>query len=95
MRALTFCWSFRGSVQDLARYTVDPHLVCKITTITSNEAITPADAQITGNLTANLRAERLGSGTGRLYTLTVQCTDVSGNSATQPVTVTVPHDQGQ
>jgi len=75
--------------------TCDAHPVCKITQIASNEAITSADAQITGNLTANLRAERLGSGTGRIYTLTVQCTDASGNSATQPVTVTVPHDRGK
>jgi hypothetical protein len=75
--------------------TCDPKPVCKITQITSNEAITSADAQITGNLTANLRAQRLGSGTGRIYTLTVQCTDASGNSSTAGATVSVPHDQGK
>lgn len=75
--------------------TCDSNPVCRITQITSNEPITATDAQITGNLTANLRAERLGSGTGRTYTLTVQCTDASGNSSTAGVTVSVPHDQGK
>jgi len=28
------------------------------------------------------------------YTITVQCTDASGNVAMKTVTVTVPHDQG-
>jgi len=81
----------RVSVSDAD--TCDPHPVCKITKITSNEAITSADAQITGNLTANLRAQRLGSGMGRIYTLTVQCTDASGNSSTAGAAVSVPHDQ--
>src|SRR5262249_3785696 len=74
--------------------------VCKITTISSNEPIdglgdgdTAPDWQITGNLTANLRAERSGTGTGRVYTLTVQCTDHANNSATATTTVQVPHDQ--
>ena len=50
-------------------------------------------AAITGALTANLRAERAGPGDGRVYTLTVQCTDQSHNSATATTTVQVPHDQ--
>jgi hypothetical protein len=72
----------------------DPSPVCKITGITSNESISSSDAQITGNLTASLRAERLGSGTGRTYTLAIQCTDASSNSSAANGTVTVPHDQG-
>jgi hypothetical protein len=72
----------------------DPSPICKITGITSNESISSSDAQITGNLTASLLAERLGSGTGRVYTLTIQCTDASGNSSTANATVSVPHDQG-
>ena len=36
-----------------------------------------------------------GLETERLYMLTVHCTDASGDSATQPVTVTVSHDQGR
>jgi 6-phosphogluconolactonase len=41
-----------------------------------------------------LRAERLGNGTGRIYTVTVRCKDARGNSATQNTAVIVPHDQG-
>ena len=36
----------------------------------------------TGDLSVDLRAERSGKGTGRVYTITVECTDASDNSAT-------------
>jgi uncharacterized repeat protein (TIGR01451 family) len=75
---------------------------CKITSVSSNEPVNGTgngdkepDWQITGNLTVNLRAERAGSGNGRVYTVTVACTDASGNRSTKPVVVTVPHDQGK
>ena len=48
------------------------------------------DWQVTGPLSANLRAQRLGSGAGRFYTITVRCTDSAGNSATSVATVFVP-----
>ncbi len=74
---------------------------CLIVSITSSEPVlgagsgkTSPDWQITGKLTANLRAERSGLGDGRTYTLTVRCTDASGNSATKATTVQVTHDQG-
>jgi hypothetical protein len=41
-------------------------------------------------LTLNLRAERSNRGTGRIYTITVVCTDPAGNQSTKVVTVTVP-----
>jgi hypothetical protein len=41
-----------------------------------------------------LRAERLGSGTGRVYTIAASASDFAGNSATSSATCTVPHDQG-
>jgi hypothetical protein len=41
-----------------------------------------------------LRAERLGSGTGRIYTITITGTNAAGTT-TQSVIVLVPHDQGQ
>jgi sugar lactone lactonase YvrE len=76
---------------------------CKIITVSSNEpenglgdGDTAPDWGITGNLTVNLRAERSGTGSGRVYTITVRCTDASGNnSTTKTVAVTVPHDQGK
>ncbi len=40
-----------------------------------------------------LRAERQGSGNGRIYTITYQAEDASGNSGQQDATVTVPHDR--
>jgi hypothetical protein len=71
----------------------DPNPVCKIVKITSNEPIAASDAQVTGAFTANLSADRLGSGSGRIYTLAVQCTDAAGNVSTANTTVSVPHDK--
>jgi len=69
---------------------------CTIASITSNESVngqgdgnTAADSQITGPLTATVRAERSGGGSGRVYTLSVRCTDPSGNASTGTTTVAV------
>jgi hypothetical protein len=40
-----------------------------------------------------LRAERRGSGSGRIYSITITCTNAAG-AASQTITVLVPHDQG-
>jgi hypothetical protein len=42
-----------------------------------------------------LRAERSGSGSGRVYTITVISNDSAGNSSTRTTTVTVPKSQGK
>jgi 6-phosphogluconolactonase (cycloisomerase 2 family) len=43
-----------------------------------------------------LQAERLGTGDGRIYTITITCTnDTNKLSSTKTVTVLVPHDQGK
>jgi len=42
-----------------------------------------------------LRAERLGTGAGRTYTLTYEGRDLAGNTATCAPTVTVAHDRGR
>jgi hypothetical protein len=75
---------------------------CRIVSVTSNEPIngpgdgnTDPDYQITGDLTLNLRAERSGMGNGRTYTIGVACADASGNSSTQAIAVTVPHDKSK
>ena len=69
---------------------------CKIISVSSNEPVDgDGDWVITGELTLGLRAERLGTGTGRTYTITVQCRDDSGNTSTKTIAVTVPHDQGK
>jgi hypothetical protein len=72
--------------------------VCTIAAVRSNEPMngtgdgdmTP-DWEVTGDLTVNLRAERAGTGNGRVYTMTVGCTDASAQRAAKNVTVTVPH----
>jgi hypothetical protein len=48
--------------------------------------------QITGDLTANFLAAHSGDGSGRVYTIVVQCTDASNNAAKGSVDVRVPHD---
>ena len=72
---------------------------CKITSVASNEPVnglgdgdTAPDWLITGNLTVNLRSERSGKGSGRIYTITTTCTDASNNSSTKTASVRVPHN---
>ena len=71
----------------------DPAPGCRITGVTSNEATDGTAWQVTGPLSVDLRAERSGFGTGRIYTLTVTCTNSSELASTGTVQVTVPHDQ--
>lgn len=52
--------------------------------------ITPTAA---GGYTVQLRADRLGKDTDRVYTLTATANDLAGNTATATATCTVPHDQ--
>ena len=80
----------------------DPAPVCRIVNVTSNEPIngpgdgnTKPDWQIVDDLTLNLRAERSGIDANRVYTIHVECTDASANTASAAVEVTVPHDQGK
>lgn len=56
------------------------------------DEVEQVDWEITGSLAANLRAQRLGLGFGRFYTITVRCTDEAGNSSVGITTVYVPHD---
>ncbi len=74
----------------------------KIIGVTSNESAdakgsghTATDWQITADHTLKLRAERSGKGTGRVYTITIQAADYSGNTARGTITVSVPHDKGK
>ena len=71
----------------------DPAPVCQITGVTSNEAVAETAWQITSPLTLALRAQRFGMGMGRIYTITVSCTNSSQLSSSATVTVSVPHDQ--
>jgi hypothetical protein len=70
---------------------------CVIGSVTSNEPVnstgdgnTASDWVIVDSHHVQLRAERAGDGVGRVYTITVVCTDGSNNVTTKTVTVSVP-----
>lgn len=65
----------------------------EIIDVSCNEPMASGDVVNTGVLTPTLRATRSGKGSGRVYTITVRCTDAAGNYSDDTVTVTVPHDQ--
>lgn len=72
-------------------------VTCRIVSVSSNEPVAGTgggdlspDWEITGNLTVRLRAERAAKGSGRVYLITVRCTDAAGNASTSTVSVTVP-----
>jgi len=77
---------------------------CEPTTCTlsvsSNEPVndlgdgnTSPDWEVVDATHVSLRAERSGTGTGRIYTIDITCTDQLGQTGTASVMVTVPHDQ--
>jgi hypothetical protein len=74
---------------------IDPAPVSQIISVTSNQPIngtgdgdTSPDWVITGPLTVQLRSER-SNGKDRIYTITIETTDASGNSTTATDTVVV------
>lgn len=76
-------------------------LTCTLN-VTSNEPIngtgdgdTAPDWEIVDAQHVRLRAERAGNGLGRIYTVTINCTDSAGNSTSKVVRVLVPRSQDQ
>lgn len=82
------------TVSALVADNCDSAPVTKIVSITCNEPSSPDDIQITGALTAKLEASKGSDGATRIYTITVQSTDASGNSSTAQVTVAVSKTSG-
>lgn len=66
---------------------------CALDTVTSNETLAASDWMILDAHHVELISERTGAGLGRTYTIPITCVDPSGNTATEPVIVTVPHDR--
>ena len=75
----------------------DPAPVCEITQVTCNEPPSSqgSDWVITGPLGVNLRAIRSHSHPGRIYTITVKCSDASDNVSYATVKVVVPRIFGK
>ena len=67
--------------------------------VVSNEPFDPREPDIVitpggdGALVVQLRADRLGGGKGRIYTLTASAADLAGNRVTSTATCRVPHDR--
>jgi hypothetical protein len=96
------------NVSVVAHDVCDPAPTCAVVAIASNEpptgggqGNTEPDFQFTtqyvttpAKLSVQLRAERQGTGKGRVYTITVNCKDVANNvSLPATTTVSVPHNQ--
>jgi hypothetical protein len=72
---------------------------CVVTSVSSNEppnalgdGNTEPDWEIVSPTLVRLRAERSGTGEGRVYTITVACTDAAGNRTTASTEVRVAHN---
>lgn len=76
----------------------DPAPVARIASVTCNQAVEEGDMVILSDHEVDLRAVRVAgspkkNGTeGRVYTITVEASDASGNTATASVAVTVPRN---
>jgi hypothetical protein len=75
--------------------------VCSVGVV-SNEPVngtgdgdTAPDWLVGSATSVQLRAERAGNGSGRIYTMTVTCRDASGNAGVGRTTVVVPHSKGK
>ncbi|HVF50625.1 MAG TPA: proprotein convertase P-domain-containing protein [Pyrinomonadaceae bacterium] len=71
-----------------------------VLSVTSNEPVnglgdgdTAPDWVIIDDHHVQLRAERSGKGSGRIYTIKVTCTDAAGNATVKTTTVNVPHSK--
>lgn len=79
-----------AEVSDLA----DPAPFVRIVSVSSNQPNkSQPDWIITGPLSAKLRATRAGRKTDRIYIITIEATDTSGNTSSRVVELTVPHDK--
>lgn len=88
----------RVGVQAAARDNLDPAPAIRLVSVTSNEPDDGlGDGDLAGDIvivdshTVHLRAERAGSGSGRIYMITYEARDFAGNARRGSVEVLVPH----
>jgi hypothetical protein len=102
-------WPPNNGLHDVDVVTVaadvcDGTLTCEVVSVASDEPDSglsngdpPGDAAIVDSDTVRLRAQRAGTGDGRVYTITVECRDDTGanagNAVRRTVEVSVPHDR--
>jgi len=91
----------RVSLAIVATDNCDAAVACRIGSVSSSEPAnglgdgnTAPDAQVIGDFAAMLRAERSGTGNGRIYSVEMVCRDFTGNSTAAQTTVAVPNSQG-
>ncbi len=97
------------SITAVATDVCDATPKCQIVSVTANEPVLgpgsgntnpdwiisdPGPKASPATLGVQLRAERSGVLTDRVYTVNVSCSDASGNTTPGLTTVTVSHDQG-
>ena len=90
------------TIDATASDTCDAAPRCSIVGVTSNEpedgtgdGDTGPDWIVDSDLGLRLRAERDGAGSGRVYSVTVACTDAAGQVGSDTVSVIVPKSKGK
>jgi hypothetical protein len=91
----------RISLAIVATDNCDTAVACRVGSVSSNESEnglgdgdTAPDSEVIGDFATMLRAERSGTGSGRIYSVEMVCRDFSGNASTAQTTITVPRSQG-
>jgi hypothetical protein len=91
-----------SAISDNCSQSIDPDVAGQILSVYSDEpedatgngdGATLEDIVILGNSQVQIRAEREGTGNGRVYGITFAIPDNAGNSAEAVCTIGVPHDQ--